>query len=97
MARQYWLVKSEPDAFSWDMQVANGVEPWTGVRNFTARNRPQIRPTAVSTAPLAASHGSAAPDRRRKRPGLAKRCRERPGFRPLGGGATTELASTPAT
>ncbi len=38
MARQYWLVKSEPDAFSWDQQVANGVEPWTGVRNFTARN-----------------------------------------------------------
>ena len=35
---QYWLVKSEPDSFSWDMQVANGVEPWTGVRNFTARN-----------------------------------------------------------
>ena len=35
---QYWLVKSEPDAFSWDQQVANGVEPWTGVRNFTARN-----------------------------------------------------------
>jgi predicted RNA-binding protein with PUA-like domain len=35
---QYWLVKSEPDAFSWDQQVANGVEPWTGVRNYTARN-----------------------------------------------------------
>jgi predicted RNA-binding protein with PUA-like domain len=35
---QYWLVKSEPDAFSWDQQVKNGVEPWTGVRNFTARN-----------------------------------------------------------
>jgi len=35
---QYWLVKSEPDAFSWDQQVANGVEPWTGVRNFMARN-----------------------------------------------------------
>jgi len=34
---QYWLVKSEPDAFSWDMQVANGVEPWTGVRNHTAK------------------------------------------------------------
>jgi predicted RNA-binding protein with PUA-like domain len=34
----YWLVKSEPDAFSWDQQVANDVEPWTGVRNFTARN-----------------------------------------------------------
>ena len=27
-----------PDAFSWDQQVKNGVEPWTGVRNFTARN-----------------------------------------------------------
>ena len=35
---QYWLVKSEPDAFSWDQQVANGVEPWTGVRNFIGRN-----------------------------------------------------------
>lgn len=34
----YWLVKSEPDAFSWDQQVSNGVEPWTGVRNHTARN-----------------------------------------------------------
>jgi len=34
----YWLVKSEPDAFSWDHQVAHGVEPWTGVRNYSARN-----------------------------------------------------------
>ncbi len=34
----YWLVKSEPDAFSWDQQVANGVEPWTGVRSHQARN-----------------------------------------------------------
>ena len=33
---RHWLVKSEPDAFSWDQQVANGVEPWTGVRNATA-------------------------------------------------------------
>lgn len=38
MTRQYWLVKSEPDSFSWDQQVANGVEPWTGVRNHTAKN-----------------------------------------------------------
>src|SRR5215207_4246139 len=37
MAKQYWLVKSEPDAFSWDQQVANGVEPWSGVRNHTAK------------------------------------------------------------
>jgi predicted RNA-binding protein with PUA-like domain len=34
----YWLVKSEPDGFSWDQQVANGVEPWTGIRNHTAKN-----------------------------------------------------------
>ena len=35
---RYWLVKSEPDAFSWDQQVANRVEPWTGVRNHLAKN-----------------------------------------------------------
>jgi predicted RNA-binding protein with PUA-like domain len=34
----HWLVKSEPEAFSWDQQVANGTEPWTGVRNHAARN-----------------------------------------------------------
>ena len=34
----YWLVKTEPDAFSWDQQVANGVEPWTGVRRHQARS-----------------------------------------------------------
>ncbi|MGE4481663.1 EVE domain-containing protein [Acidocella sp.] len=33
----YWLIKSEPDAFSWDEQVKNGVEPWTGVRNHLAK------------------------------------------------------------
>ena len=33
----YWLVKSEPDAFSWDQQVAHGIEPWTGVRNHAAK------------------------------------------------------------
>lgn len=33
----FWLVKSEPDAFSWDEQVANDVEPWTGVRNHQAK------------------------------------------------------------
>ena len=34
----HWLVKSEPDAFSWDQMVANGTEPWTGVRNAQASN-----------------------------------------------------------
>ncbi|MFT8418258.1 MAG: EVE domain-containing protein [Acetobacter sp.] len=33
----FWLIKSEPDAFSWDEQVANVVEPWTGVRNHQAK------------------------------------------------------------
>lgn len=32
----HWLVKSEPDAFSWDQQVKNGTEAWTGVRNHQA-------------------------------------------------------------
>lgn len=32
------LVKSEPDVFGWEQQVANGVEPWTGVRNAQAAN-----------------------------------------------------------
>jgi predicted RNA-binding protein with PUA-like domain len=36
----YWLLKSEPDVFSWDDLVAKGEagEPWTGVRNYLARN-----------------------------------------------------------
>ena len=35
-----WLLKSEPDVFSWDMLVERGAkgEPWTGVRNYLARN-----------------------------------------------------------
>ena len=33
----YWLVKSEPDAFSWDQHQAVGTEPWTGVRNHLAK------------------------------------------------------------
>lgn len=36
----YWLLKSEPDSFSWANQVARGTtgEPWTGVRNHQAKN-----------------------------------------------------------
>lgn len=36
----YWLFKSEPDAWSWDMQKAKGEagEEWDGVRNYQARN-----------------------------------------------------------
>lgn len=36
----FWLFKSEPDAWSWDQQLARGDagEEWTGVRNYQARN-----------------------------------------------------------
>ena len=36
----YWLFKSEPGVWSWDMQKAKGKagEEWTGVRNYQARN-----------------------------------------------------------
>jgi predicted RNA-binding protein with PUA-like domain len=35
----YWLLKTEPDEYSWDDQIKRGTkgEAWTGVRNFTAR------------------------------------------------------------
>ena len=35
----YWLLKTEPEEFSWDDQVKRGAkgEVWSGVRNFTAR------------------------------------------------------------
>lgn len=35
---QYWLMKSEPDAFSIDNLERVGIEPWDGVRNYQARN-----------------------------------------------------------
>ena len=37
MTTQYWLVKSEPDAYSWDEFVRDGRTAWTGVRNYAAR------------------------------------------------------------
>lgn len=35
---RYWLMKSEPDAYSWDDLVAEGEGTWDGVRNYRARN-----------------------------------------------------------
>ena len=35
---KYWLLKSEPDAWSWDNQVKEGASMWEGVRNYQARN-----------------------------------------------------------
>src|SRR5262249_39704077 len=39
----YWLLKTEPDAYSWDDQVKKGGkgDAWTGVRNFAARKNLQ--------------------------------------------------------
>lgn len=40
---QYWLIKSEPETWSWEQQVAKGRkgEPWSGVRNHTAKQNLQ--------------------------------------------------------
>jgi predicted RNA-binding protein with PUA-like domain len=35
---KYWLVKQEPEAYSWAAFVKDGSTAWTGVRNFQARN-----------------------------------------------------------
>jgi predicted RNA-binding protein with PUA-like domain len=34
----YWLAKSEPEAYAWSQLVKDGKTAWTGVRNFQARN-----------------------------------------------------------
>ena len=34
----YWMVKQEPENYSWDDFVRDGRTDWTGVRNFQARN-----------------------------------------------------------
>ncbi|MGX7894981.1 EVE domain-containing protein [Tsuneonella sp. HG222] len=38
MARRYWLIKSEPEAYSYDKLVEDGSTLWDGVRNYRARN-----------------------------------------------------------
>jgi len=35
--KNYWLVKQEPEAYSWDDFVRDGRTDWTGVRNYLAR------------------------------------------------------------
>ena len=40
--RQYWLMKSEPDCFSWDDLVAQGKAEWDGVRNFQAASNMKV-------------------------------------------------------
>ena len=38
MAKNYWLVKQEPETYSWADFVKEGNTAWTGIRNFQARN-----------------------------------------------------------
>ena len=41
MAKRYWLIKSEPEAYSFDRLVEEGRTLWDGVRNYRARNNLQ--------------------------------------------------------
>jgi predicted RNA-binding protein with PUA-like domain len=41
MARSFWLMKSEPNKYSWDQLVEDGSTYWDGVRNYEARNNLQ--------------------------------------------------------
>ena len=34
----YWLMKSDPETWSWDDQLRDGTAEWDGVRNFQAAN-----------------------------------------------------------
>ena len=38
MSKNYWLLKSEPNTWSWEDQVKNKIDMWDGVRNYQARN-----------------------------------------------------------
>lgn len=37
-SKGHWLVKQEPEDYSWDDLVRDGSTQWSGVRNFQARN-----------------------------------------------------------
>ena len=73
VAMNYWLVKSEPEAYAWADLVRETGTDWTGVRNYQARNNLQamqpgdlvlfyhsVREKAV--VGVAVVHTAAAPD-----------------------------------
>jgi predicted RNA-binding protein with PUA-like domain len=49
-SKGHWLVKQEPEDYSWDDLVRDGSTQWTGVRNFQARNN--LRQMKVGDAVL---------------------------------------------
>lgn len=57
--KHYWLMKSEPDAFSIDHLAKLKRSPWDGVRNYTARNHMQ----AMRVDDLALFYHSSTDDR----------------------------------
>lgn len=59
MAAGYWLMKTEPDTFGIHDLERVRVEPWTGVRNFTARNF--MRDAMQVGDPVLFYHSSVAP------------------------------------
>lgn len=50
MTTQYWLVKTEPEAYAWETFQRDGKTTWDGVRNFQARNH--LRSMKVGDAVL---------------------------------------------
>ena len=46
----YWMVKQEPEAYSYDDFVKEGKTDWTGVRNYQARNNLKAMKEVVGTA-----------------------------------------------
>lgn len=70
----YWLLKSEPEVFSYDDLVARGQERWDGVRNYAARNN--LRAMRVGDAALF-YHSNAG-----KLTGVVGVCRVVKGFEP---------------
>ena len=48
----YWLIKTEPEEWSWEQQVKSGAKgaEWNGVRNYQANNNMKImKPSNVNT------------------------------------------------
>jgi predicted RNA-binding protein with PUA-like domain len=54
----YWLVKSEPDSWSWDEQVKAGAKgtPWTGGRNHAAKLNLNVGKEIVGIVEVAKEH-----------------------------------------
>ena len=57
MSLRHWLVKQEPESYSWDDFVRDGSTDWTGVRNYQARNN--LRGMARGDAVLFYASGDA--------------------------------------